>query len=203
MAWCMKYAEPAFVQARQAEFEAEPPRGLRPAPLTRSERNARATTGAAAAAGLKRGARTMLEALATAGPGGTLSRQALSTRAGIKMGGTFSDYLSALRTRGLVAEHSASTVTITQAGLDLVGPDVTPLTRARVLARHASRLKAGARRMFDVLAHRAHTRAELAEKAGIKMGGTFSDYLSSLRTAGLIEESGGFVQWSDTFRALR
>ena len=57
--------------------------------------------------------------------------------------------------------------------------------------------------MFDVLAHRAHKRAELAEKAGIAMGGTFSDYLSALRTAGLIDERDGVVSWSETFRALR
>jgi hypothetical protein len=186
-----------FVETRRAEFEAEPPRGLR-SPAPRASDTTRRAEGAT---GLKRGARTMLEALATA-PRCRLTRQDLSTRAGIKMGGTFSDYLSALRTRGFILEDNKE-IAITPDGLAVVGPNVAPLTRARVLARHASRLKAGARRMFDVLEHRAHKRAELAEKAGIAQGGTFSDYLSSLRTAGLITERDGFVAWSDTFRALR
>lgn len=58
----------------------------------------------------------------------------------------------------------------------------------------APTLKAGARRMLDVIAsfHPARmTRSQIATHSGIKRtGGTFSSYWSSLKTGGLIDENG-------------
>lgn len=59
------------------------------------------------------------------------------------------------------------------------------------------KLTAGARRMLDLLVE-AHpeglNRVELSERSGVSTaGGSFSTYLSKLRTAGLLREEGGTI----------
>ncbi len=138
---------------------------------------------------LKAGAMRMLTILDAYGP---LSRDHLSTLAQVSQGGTMSQYLSALRNAGYIAEAD-KVVAITNAGSDRIeaGPRKGPMDSAEVAAMYAPKLKAGARRMLDVLM-RAHpegfTRKELAGLAGVAQGGTASQYLSSLRKRGLAEE---------------
>lgn len=121
----------------------------------------------------------------------SLTRSELATLAKVGKGGTMSDYLSALRRGGLIVENGA-TIDVTEAGLTLVAAP-RRRTPQEVAEPHLADLKAGARRMLDLLM-RAHpdgfTRKELSGLAGVSAGGTFSDYLSSLRRRGLIEERG-------------
>jgi hypothetical protein len=61
-------------------------------------------------------------------------------------------------------------------------------------------LEKGAQRMLDVLLEhypQSLDRGRLAELANVTLGGTFSDYLSKLRTAGLIDEKGKQVRLHD------
>lgn len=105
-------------------------------------------------------------------------------------GGTLSQYLSSLRSMDYIAEENAR-VRLTDAGRRCAPGMAPPFTPEQVVALHNPKLKAGARRMLDVLM-RAHpdgfTRSELSGLSGVAKGGTLSQYLSSLRARGLIEE---------------
>ena len=148
---------------------------------------------------LKAGARRMLSALSQLHPT-PLTRSQIATLADVSpAGGTFSDYLSAIRSNGLILEENG-TIALTSAGQQLVAGELgsgAP-TPQQLLDLWGRKLKAGARRMLAVL-HNVYpdgvTRAELAERAEVSAaGGTFSDYLSSLRRNGLIDESGGQIR---------
>lgn len=148
---------------------------------------------------LKAGARRMLEALASLHPT-ALTRVQVATLADISpRSGTFSDYMSALRVGGLIAE-SGNTIALTEAGVALAGGAVgrgAP-SPAEMIDMWSRKLKAGARRMLAVL-HEVYPdgvdRRELGERAEISsISGTFSDYLSILRGNGLIEEDGGLIR---------
>ena len=117
-------------------------------------------------------------------------------------GGTFSDYLSKLRIAGYIHENGSG-VEITDEGLATVGdiPD-RPNSTAELVGMWKSKFKAGVGKMLDVLTE-AHpdfiSREELGERSGFTAsGGTFSDYLSQLRRARLIEESSGQVKAADS-----
>jgi hypothetical protein len=147
---------------------------------------------------LKAGARRMLEVLARYHPM-RVTRAQLGTLSKVKRtGGTFSDYFSTLKRDGLIDEAGGS-VGITEAGLERVEHVAAdPMTTEEIVAMYQSKLKAGARRMLDVLVDRYPgwvTRQELADEAGIvTSGGTFSDYLSTLRRNGLAEVDGSKVR---------
>src|SRR5213075_1341695 len=137
-------------------------------------------------------ARRMIETLARQHPI-RLTRRQLGTLARVKAsGGTFGDYLSTLRTNGLV-ECDGDWVDITGAGFTVAGVTPSaPMTTEEIVAMYQQRLKAGARRMLDALVDvwpDGLTREELGERAEVAVaGGTFGDYLSTLRTNGLAEE---------------
>ena len=118
-----------------------------------------------------------------------LTRFELGCLAVVAQGGTMSNYLSALRAEGLIEEDGKG-VKLSERGMTRTKP-AKPYTRDEVVALHAPKLKAGARKMLDVLM-RMHpagcTRKELSGLAGVAQGGTLSNYLSSLRKRGLIEE---------------
>jgi hypothetical protein len=148
---------------------------------------------------LKAGARRMLSALAQLHPT-PLTRVQIATLSDVSpAGGTFSDYLSAIRSNGLIVEERGS-IALSDTGQDLVAGELgsgAP-SSSELLGLWGRKLKAGARRMLQVL-HDSHpdglTRAELAERAEVSAaGGTFSDYLSSLRRNGLLDEAGGLVR---------
>jgi len=152
------------------------------------------TEDAGAGPQLKKGARSMLYALASMYPR-TLTRTQLATLAGLAPGsGTYASYMSALRTAGLIDEGTDG-LTLTDAGCAYVaaggGPPRTPRSTADLVALWSSKLKLGARRMLAVLvgAHPiAMSRDELAERSGIaSASGTFASYLSALRSNGLVE----------------
>lgn len=152
---------------------------------------------------LKAGARRMLTALARQYPV-KVTRAQLATLGGMKRsGGTFGSYFSALRVGGLITEDDGL-VSVTAAGMEAAGAEAgTPVTTEEILGQWRAALKAGARVMLDHLlaAYPASvSRANLAAAAGLAPdGGTFSSYLSALRTNGLAEVNGGLVRAADVF----
>lgn len=142
---------------------------------------------------VKAGARRMLNVLARYGG---LTRRELAVLSKVSpVSGTVSDYLSVLRQHGFVDEEGGK-VWGSPSGIDFVIPRGSDMpakyTPDEVYAMWAGDLKAGARRMMDHLM-RAHpdgfTRRELAALAGISpQSGTVSDYLSTLRRRGLVDE---------------
>jgi predicted transcriptional regulator len=152
---------------------------------------------------LKRGARKMLQALASLDPK-PLSRSQVATLAGISpSSGTFTSYLSDLRGNGFINENGNG-LAITETGIEFLAgdwPDAPSSTEALV-SLWSSKLKAGARRMLDALVDihpRGVSRSILGERAGIEpTSGTFTSYLSDLRRNGLIEEDQGQVAAADT-----
>lgn len=151
---------------------------------------------------VKAGARRMLQSLARYG--GQLTKQQFATLADVnRSSGTFSEYLNTLRTRNLIVD-SASNVMITPEGADFVGTIVcnAPLSPQEICAMFSPKLKAGARRMLEILV-KAHPKSmlkvDLAEKAGVnRTSGTFSEYLGTLRKNGLIEDDQRSVSASPT-----
>lgn len=141
---------------------------------------------------LKKGAVRMLGVLVSRYPM-KFTRSQWATLSDISArSGTFSSYLSALRIGGLIIEEGEF-VYASQSGIDYLGGNVPdPQTPEEVRAMWRSKLKEGARRMFDVLAEtypNAVSRERLAELSNISVNsGTFSSYLSALRTNGLIDE---------------
>lgn len=149
---------------------------------------------------LRAGARRMLAAAVSQHPR-PLTRPQLGTLAGIKhSGGTYSQYLSNLKSAGFLVEEGGK-LHVTDAGAEAIGKNLdAPATPGEIREMWRSKLRAGARRMLDVLiADRSWWgREALAEAAGITYGGgTFSSYLGQLRTAGLIDEMEGMVRASD------
>lgn len=145
------------------------------------------------------GARRMLEVLAWYPK--ELTRTMLATLAGLKASsGTYSNYLSILKTSGMI-EVSGSKVAPTRAGLDYIG-EVAPMSELDLQEQWRRKLTGGAQRMFDILLREypgGLSRQELADAAELAASsGTYSNYLSILRTNNLIEEYDGMVTASRT-----
>ena len=112
-------------------------------------------------------------------------------------GGTFTTYFGILKRAGYI-EQIGDEVAITEAGLARSGIDYRqPLGTDEIREQWRSILKAGARRMFDILIEaypNGLSREELGTRAEIEMtGGTFTTYLGTLRRNALIEERNGSV----------
>lgn len=138
--------------------------------------------------GLKRGAREMLAALRRMHPR-RLTRSELAVVAGLSQSGTFTDYMSAIRTRGLIDEADR-TIGLTAAGLEVAGPPRGRPTTEHLVALWMPKFKAGARRILEVAVRHPDglTRSRLAELADLAQSGTFTDYLSSVYSAGLLDK---------------
>ena len=141
---------------------------------------------------IKAGARRMLGVLCQwypkAIPEGMMAAQAQMKRTG----GTFGDYKSVLRSNGFITIGADGRWAATKAGVDFMGANVhrSPRSTQEVVDLWSPKLKAGARRMLEVLIKaRGHTlsREALGLEARVSAeGGTFGDYLSALRTAELV-----------------
>lgn len=136
---------------------------------------------------LRAGAERMLGALVQWHPGGMTLGQ-MRAHAGLKKSGTVSAYLSDLR-RGQFMEERSGHLFATQVGLDYFEHlPQSPSTTQEVLDIWKPKLRDGARRMLEVLVENGGeplTREELGEKANLVKSGTFSAYLSDLKTARL------------------
>jgi hypothetical protein len=137
------------------------------------------------------GLRRMMIALAQR-PG--LTNRQLGVRAGLSSrSGTFSTYLSRGRSEGWIADQGEKR-SLTEQGLAALGT-YEPLPEGRELLRYwLHELGGGASRMLAALAEaypRNLTNEQLGEAAGIShRSGTFSTYLSRMRTLELVEGRG-------------
>jgi len=124
-----------------------------------------------------------------------VSKPKASSLAAVKLGGTFTTYQASLNTAGYINIRKNGRdleLQATQAGLDYLAtrgdlPEA-PSTTEDVLKIWAPRLRAGAKRMLNVLISRggeAVSRQEIADESEVQLGGTFTTYLSSLTAAGL------------------
>ena len=137
---------------------------------------------------LRAGAMRMLTAVSTWSPNGMTEGQ-MRSHAGLKKSGTFSAYMSDLRA-GQYIEERDGMVYATATGLDLCqhAPSA-PTTTDDVLAVWNPKLRDGARRMLAVLVEsggHALLKEELGKRANLQKSGTFSAYLSDLKTAQLV-----------------
>lgn len=151
---------------------------------------------------LKAGARRMLAALTSSGEG-KLTITQMATLANIaQSGGTFSSYMSSLRLGGYIIE-SGEDVTITPAGRNAIAGEEMdiPSTTDEIVSLWKTKLKAGARRMLDVLVANypnSLTKEQLGTDAKVEnSGGTFSSYVSSLNRNNLIIKDGDNLKASD------
>jgi hypothetical protein len=183
--------------SRRVEQRTGAPPGKPESTAARSEASAERSPDRPAPLPIKAGARRMLSALARLHPA-PLTREQLATLAGVQRGGTYSDYLRSIAEAGLV-ESVGQLVSLTDAGVQAMASELgsgAPTT-AELVAMYAPKLKAGARRMLDLLIERypdGYTRAELSEAADVQRGGTYSDYLRSLLRVGLADDVGGLVR---------
>lgn len=187
-----------------AALPVPPARPLPSDPSTRTQRSTGSPALTALDAGLddgytpRAGARRMLDALATY-PAGLTKRQ-VGTIAKVKVtGGTWSTYRSELVRHGLIVDDG-DRMRITDAGMAFVDVPALPTDPARLRAEWGDRLGSsnGGRRMYDLLVARYpdwYAPSVLADEAGVAMtGGSWSTYLSRLRSNGLIEEAPGVVR---------
>lgn len=143
---------------------------------------------------LRPGALRMLSAAAMYYPNGITEGQ-MAAQAGVKRsGGSFSSYKSNLRTNGFLVEKNGL-LQATDDGMAHLGEaPASPSTTAEVLSVWRPKLRPGAQRMLDVLIEAQGepvSHEELGERSGVSdAGGSFSSYLSNLRTAGLVVDSG-------------
>ncbi|MER7078260.1 hypothetical protein SAMN02982929_00071 [Saccharopolyspora kobensis] len=118
--------------------------------------------------------------------------------------GTFSTYLSRLRSRKLITIDGDGFVALTERGRRSAGVrSVKPLTKEKIRNQWLSVFRGGARRMLEVLLEAGSvglSRDELARKAGLKpTSGTYSTYLAKLRDNGLIEVVDGRIRVTEIF----
>lgn len=178
------YAEDA---ARVSSGKRSSPRTALPAP----KRSAPVPTNGDASVG-QGGLRRILVALAQR-PQGLTNRQ-IGVRAGLSSrSGTFSTYISRGRTQGWI--EGRGTLVITTAGREALGNYEALPTGDALLAYWLGELgNSGASRLLRAIADaypRALSNAEAAEAAGLShRSGTFSTYVSKLRTLQLIEGRG-------------
>jgi len=150
---------------------------------------------------IKGGAMRMLKVLVSRYPMQFTKSQLATFSKMSPRSGTFGQYLSLLRTRGMF-EEEGDLIRASQEALDELDEQPTPpQSFDEVVEMWRGNLKGGARRMFDVLVEYAPselTKEELGEHAGLSPNsGTFGQYLSMLRSNGLIESTASSVKISD------
>lgn len=154
------------------------------------------------------GERKMLEVLVQFHPG-TRTKSQLGALSGYTpSGGTFSTYLSTLRKNSLIKDSVGGSIVATEAGLDWFGGDrpPAPTTTEQLLEMWRNKLLAGERKMLDLLVKTYPdplSKEKLGEGTGYAFtGGTFSTYLSTLRTNALATVEGDMVRASDAIFEL-
>lgn len=154
------------------------------------------------------GERRMLNILARFHPG-TRTRSQVGQLTGLSpRGGTFGNYFGRLKRSGLIEEGFDGSVRITDEGLGKMGgqPPQGPSTSEELLEMWRSKLLAGERKMLDILVEtypEPMTREALGEKSGYESkGGTFGNYLGTLRRNDLAVVEGDMVRASDALFQL-
>lgn len=149
------------------------------------------------------GALRMLQAIAASHADGLTWRQ-VATLARMKhSGGSFSTYKSALRTHGCIEERGER-VYLTELGHQMAGDVGAVVTGAELVAFWKPKLSGKAKQMLEVVVglgpSGAISRADLAEAVEMEVGGgSFSTYLSALRSNGLVEDRDGGLGPAEVF----
>jgi hypothetical protein len=123
----------------------------------------------------------------------TPSRGMVASWLGVKATtGSFKNYLSELRTRGLIADPAPERLRLTEEGLAKAPPVETAVSTEELLRRSESALGSTTGKILRIV-HAAHpefvSRQEIAEQLGISAEtGSFKNYISELRVAGMIED---------------
>lgn len=136
------------------------------------------------------------------------NRYMLAFAAKFKVGGYFTDLVSSMKTADLVSYPSPGVVTLTGKGQALCDPSNEVPTRRRLIEMTLETIKKEPQRKIFRACVEAWpsdlNREELAERAGFKVGGYFTDLVSSVKTAGLIEYPiPGRVKLAQLFSTLR
>lgn len=136
------------------------------------------------------------------------NRYMLAFAAKFKVGGYFTDLVSSMKTAELVSYPSPGVVTLTGKGQSLCDPSTETPTRRRLIEMTLETIKKEPQRKIFRACVDAWpddlNREELAERAGFKVGGYFTDLVSSVKTAGLIEyPTPGRVKLAQLFSAIR
>jgi hypothetical protein len=145
---------------------------------------------------LRAGAERMLAALVQWSPEGMHQSQ-MRSHAGMKKSGTFTTYMSDLRVGGYIEERNGM-LYATESGIQYFGGNIpsAPQSTEDMLAVWSPKLREGARRMLNALVEAGGnpmTLDELATQVNMARSGTFTTYLSDLRTARLIVTDRGSV----------
>lgn len=152
---------------------------------------------------IRAGARKMIEVLARHHPLQYTNAQ-WATLVGMKhTGGTWNAYRRLLLNLGYVDFDGDKLFSASAAGLAYAGVEPgNPMTAEEVREQWRSKLRAGARKMFDVLADihpEGLPKERIAFATGMEMtGGTFNAYLQTLVRNGLAQNDGGIYRATDT-----
>ncbi len=147
------------------------------------------------------GALRMIQTLASRYPM-TFTKPQLATLSKMSpRSGSYSTYLSLLKSRGFI-QLEGNQISITEAGLEFAGAyPQEPQTQEQIISMWRENLQGGARRMFDILIGvypARKTKQDLGLEADMSpTSGSFSTYLSMLKSNGLIEVTGAEVKASD------
>lgn len=147
---------------------------------------------------LPKGARDMLVAIVDMGP---LKREAVAVRAVLAPGsGTFTNYLSMLRSQGLIEQTPLGFVASPEGRSLTVGAPL-PLNDKALVEAWCGKLDGRTKDMLRLLASDptiAYTRDQIANTVGLAAGsGTFTNYLSQLSSNGLIVKDSGGIRVSE------
>lgn len=149
------------------------------------------------------GERKMLDVLADFYPG-SRTRAQLAQLAGYTMsGGTFANYFGTLRRAGYIKETNG-VITLTEEGIAFLGPKIAlePKSSEEVIEMWRGKLLAGERKMFNCLLEaypKGMSKVELGDLTGYtSTGGTFANYLGTLRRNDLAHVEDNEVRASDS-----
>lgn len=151
---------------------------------------------------LPKAERSILTALAQNPEG--LTRQPLAILTGYAYSGGFRNSLSSLRSSGYIEGNNNAVMTITDAGLEALGP-FEPLPTGGNLLHYwladprLGKAETSTLRFLADMYPQAYPGPELAEHVGYGYSGGFRNALSKLRTLGLIEGSNASVRASAIF----
>lgn len=121
------------------------------------------------------------------------SRSMVASWLGVKAGtGSFKNYLSELRVRGFVRDPSPDRLSLTEEG-EANAPEVQAAVTTEELLRRSESVLGSTTAKILRMVHEEFpgfvTRESVAERLGISAGtGSFKNYISELRTAGMIED---------------
>lgn len=150
------------------------------------------------------GERKMLGVLAQFHPGSRTKSQLGALSGYTPSGGTFGQYYGKLKRQKLIKEGNSGEVSISEAGLEWFGGEIPegPKSAEELLAMWRGKLLQGERKMLDTLVQvypSTLTKEELGEKSGYaSSGGTFGQYLGTLRRNALVLIDGDDVRAAET-----